>query len=142
MRIGSTEEYKERIRLDEEQAKISTAVRKAKKVRKAQIKSEISEQYISPRNTGRIDWIPKHSLTGKERWLGMVQDKKMFQIESGTYTYGLRVLDKTITKGSKSTTERSFEVAAKKAEIIIENYLKLLKKKNKDEVSQNNSASR
>ena len=128
MRIGSNEEYKERIKFDEEKSRMSTAVRKAKRVQKAQVQKEISEQYICPRNTGRIDWIPKHSLTGKERWLGMVQDKKMFQIESGTYTYGLRVLDKTITKGSKSTTERSFEVAAKKAEIIIENHLKTLNK--------------
>ena len=81
------------------------------------------------------------TFTWKRKWYGIIQGRELFKIESGTYTYGLRILDKTITPGPKSITERSFDNAAKKAEKILENYLKSLKKK-KNEVSQNNSTGR
>lgn len=134
---------KERRELEEAEARMTTALRKAKKARKEQIKKEISEQYISPRNTGRIEWAPKHSL-GRERWEGTMSGKKVFKIESGIYKYSLKILSEELILGHKDSkpklmAEMSFEKAAKKAENIIENYLKLLKKKKKDEVSQNNS---
>jgi hypothetical protein len=141
MRIGSSEEYNERIRAEAEQSRINTAQRKAKKANRAQRLRSVIIESASPRNTGNIDWIPKHSA-GKEKWQGILQGKKVFKIEKLFYKYSLKILNEELAPKSKIITERSFEEASKKAEKIVENYLNLLKKKNKDEVSKNNSAGR
>ena len=131
MKTGSSEEYNERVRAETEQGVINTAQRKAKKANKAQrLRNAITES-SSPRNTGNIDWSPKHSA-GKEKWQGTLQGKKVFKIEKLFYKYSLKVLNEELAPKSKIITERSFEEASKKAEKIIENYLKLLKNKKKD----------
>jgi len=146
MKAGSTDPYKERIRIEAEESILNTAKRRAKKAQKNKNLKEAIESYSSPRNTGNIDWIPEHSY-GHEKWNGIRRGKKVFKIEKMVYRYSLKILNEELVPVNKqnnkpinkSITERTFEAVAKKAEKILENYLKKLKK---DEVSKNNSAGR
>lgn len=149
MKTGLIDLYKERIRIEAEESRLNTAKRKAKKAAKQKKLKEAIESYSDTRNTGKIDWVPEHSF-GHEKWNGILQGKKTFKVEKWVYKYNLKVLNEellltinpNVKPKNKPITERTFEAVAKKAENIIDNYLKSLKKKTKNEVSQNNSTGR
>lgn len=133
MKAGSieTDPYKERVKLEEEESRLNTAKRRAKKSQKDKNLKEAIESYSSPRNTGNINWVPAHSF-GHEKWNGIRKGKKVFRIEKMVYRYSLKVLNEELLPVNKSDnkpinksmTERTFEAVAKKAEKILENYLK------------------
>ena len=120
--------YKELREIEEAQAIMNTAKRKAKKAAKKKKLLDMVEEYSTTRVTGNISWVPKHS-SGHERWKGMVQGKEAFRIEMWVHKYHLKVLKEEFKAEAKPITERSFDFVAKKAEKIIENYLKTLKEK-------------
>lgn len=122
--------FRELRELEEAEARMATKNRRAKKAAKVRSAIEAFQEYSTPRNTGSIDWVPVHSST-KERWDGTMLGKKVFKIEAGIYIYNLKIINPELVSGqaAKLITETSFEKAAKKAESIMKNYLKLLKKK-------------
>jgi hypothetical protein len=136
---ASNDRDKYKKRLEEEQ--IQTSIYRAKSKKRKEIKKfkaeKLFDEYSKPRNTGHINWSPKHSAV-TERWVGKFEGKNIFAIEKRLFKYSLKIIDKRMTE-SESKNKRiregsGFDLLALVAEGIIGERLKLKKEEKDNEV--------
>lgn len=123
------EEYKERLKKENEQAKVQRIKRKKIIEDRASVSKKVLETYSNTRKTGNIEWFPKHGSV-IERWVGKFNGKKTFVIEKRLNKYRLKISDKVIADnvGNAVRDDAEFGLLAEKAEVIMKGHLKSKKK--------------